>query len=157
MGREALSPTCVSLSTGGVYQSKISGDGLLRCPVGSVFRGVGDTTTTLQIAVRDWLCVPLPVDAVPYSIRGNTLVYTDTASTLQVMDLTPLLETHMLPAAEHYQKASVPWTSDGEDTQPFTPTLKGIVGQRLVAVALDEVSLDVVGVAEFDCGTCEWS
>ncbi|GCA64440.1 hypothetical protein KIPB_014265, partial [Kipferlia bialata] len=110
----------------------------------------------MQIAVRDWLCVPLP-NATQYSVHGNTLVYTDTASTLQVMDLTPLLHTPLLRAAATPHRASVPWVNDGSDTQPFTPTLKGIVGRRLVAVALEETSLGVVGLAEYDCARCEWS
>ncbi|GCA65080.1 hypothetical protein KIPB_016187, partial [Kipferlia bialata] len=46
---------------------------------------------------------------------------------------------------------------DGSDTQPFSPTLKGRVGKRLVAVALSKASMDVVGVADYDCATCEWT
>ncbi|GCA65090.1 hypothetical protein KIPB_016219, partial [Kipferlia bialata] len=112
--------------------------------------------TTLQVAVRDWLCVPLPA-ALSYSVHGNTLVYTDTASTLQVMDLTPLLDSALLPAASGYVRACIPWLLDGNSTQPFTPTLKGRVGSRIVSVALEDTSLCVVGLAEYDCARCEWS
>ncbi|GCA64841.1 hypothetical protein KIPB_015545, partial [Kipferlia bialata] len=130
------------------------GCGQTRYSVGTVFRG--DVENSMQIAVRDWLCVPLPA-AVQYSVHGNTLLYTDTASTLQAMDLTPLLHSHLLRAAVTPHIASVPWVDDGSTTQPFTPTLKGIVGRRLVAVALEETSLGVVGLAEYDCARCEWS
>ncbi|GIQ90200.1 hypothetical protein KIPB_012910, partial [Kipferlia bialata] len=73
------------------------------------------------------------------------------------MDLTPLLECPLLPSAPLPLSAPIPWLDTGSNTQPFTPTLTGITGKTLVSVVLDEISLTVLGLAEYNCVTCEWS
>ncbi|GIQ85775.1 hypothetical protein KIPB_007503 [Kipferlia bialata] len=126
-GMDPCRDTCMSLRTGGCYESRVIGHNLIRGYVGSVFR---DESDSLHLAVKDWMCVPLHVDAETLALVGTTLLYTERASTLHALDLSPLLETTMLASA------------------PPHPTS--------IPLPLDKASLDVVGVAEYDCGACKW-
>ncbi|GCA63578.1 hypothetical protein KIPB_010752, partial [Kipferlia bialata] len=134
--------------------------------VGTVFRplqsgGAGGSDNSLCMAVRDSTCVPLPVSVVQYSVCGRYLLYTDPSSSLRVMDLSPLLECPLLSCGSESQALPdthpVPWVQQPSATQPFPPTLQCTSGNRLVTVALESESMQVVGVAEYNCARCTWS
>ncbi|GIQ80368.1 hypothetical protein KIPB_001156 [Kipferlia bialata] len=159
MGEFGTDPTpthviCVSLSTGSVYESTLEGQGHTLSPLGTVLIG---PRGHLQMAVKDWMCAPLPGDIIQYSVHGTCLVYTDTDANLVTMDLSPFLHTHLLPASTDYQTVSVPWRERGSGIEPFPPTLSGVSGLTRVAVSLSQESLELVGLAECNYMTGEWS
>ncbi|GCA61962.1 hypothetical protein KIPB_000208 [Kipferlia bialata] len=151
------SATCISLSTGGVYPSMVSGESQVSCPVGTLYSQDRGHYRVLDIAVRDWMCVPLQ-EVIHYSVHGQTLVYTDKDSALHAMDLTTLVDYPLLPAVKTASQAgSIPWLSKGDDKWSFEPTLTGRVGRKVIAVALSGDCRHVVGVAECDLPTLSWS
>ncbi|GCA62285.1 hypothetical protein KIPB_002568 [Kipferlia bialata] len=169
--KETSPSISVCLGNGAVHASKVEGTGHRACSVGTVSymplapeERVGEREKNgvgLQVSVRDSLCVPLPLVAVSYAVVGTSLIYTDTDSSLKLVDLSPLLECSLLPVVTETDvlpsNGPLPWVNDGTSSPPFQPTLTCALDNRLVAVSLVQGSLDVVGLAEFDYATCEWS
>ncbi|GIQ85695.1 hypothetical protein KIPB_007406, partial [Kipferlia bialata] len=164
-GSTTPSAMCVTLKTGGMYDSTVCGEMHRYCSVGTVFKSLSQSgashagTSELCVAVKDWQCVPLRITATQYSFQGTTLIYLDASSTLHITDLAPLLDTHLLPVGLPNDAPSVvPWRdSSGAGSRPFTPTLQASLGMRVVIAALDSTSYDIVGLAEFNCASGTWT
>ncbi|GIQ84522.1 hypothetical protein KIPB_006030 [Kipferlia bialata] len=164
---ECAKGVSVCLRSGAVYSSKVEAAVQVSSSIGTVFHTTlseseGDKAGwALQVAVRDTLCVPLSVDAVSYAVHGTHLIYTDLASNLRLMDLSPLMQCTMLKSADESdvlrKSDPLPWLDDGTSSLPFPPSVECSIGNRLVVASLATESLDVVELAEFNYSTSEWS
>ncbi|GIQ83823.1 hypothetical protein KIPB_005207 [Kipferlia bialata] len=173
VGERAALAKHICLSNGAVYGCAVKGVEHSASSVGTVYRlppssstspSASDTVESLgqvQIALRDHLSLTLLVDAPQYSVHGTSLLYVDSTHALHALDLTPLRECSLLPAAQErdilLSGMSLPWRDDGSGAIPFKPTLQSGRGCVVTAIALEAETLDVVGCAVYDCATCEWS